>query len=179
MKRNVGSAAVAIGAFAAITIVGTGAYAQNTAPAPVSPMPYPTPPGRYPAGAERTEFARPNPVMLGAGGLAFAGAYIPGVVVAASSDHDGDEWLYAPVIGPWLDLATRGCGDDPNTPVCGVTAFDRAALISSGVFQAFGLAAMLGAFTLPQKRLATTATIQLAPATFDPRSQGIVAFGQF
>src|SRR5881394_3298358 len=64
MKTNVGSTLIAAGALAAITMLATPSHAQNQ-PVQVSPMPYPTTPYRAPAGAERTEFATPNPVLLG------------------------------------------------------------------------------------------------------------------
>jgi hypothetical protein len=181
MKANAGSTTIAAGAVAAIMMLAPPLRAQN-APVQISPTPtpYPTTPSRPPVGAERTEFVTPNAALLGAGGLAFAGAYIPGVVVAASSDHDGDKWLYAPLIGPWIDLATRGCGDSIPTPTCGTNGFDRAALIGSGSLQALGVIGMLASFTMPQRRLVTTtAKVQLAPVSFGSRGQGIVAFGNF
>jgi hypothetical protein len=187
MKARLGSAIVAIGAFAAISNVSSGAYAQNAAPQPVSPTtPYPTTtPYRQPLGEQRTEFVRPNPVFLTTGALTLLGGYVPGFIVAAGSDHDGDDWLFAPVIGPWMDLATRGCGDDEVTAACGTTSFDRAALIGSGVIQAIGAAQLVAAFTLPQKRLSTPQassnkpTVRIAPTSFGRGGQGIVAFGTF
>jgi hypothetical protein len=131
-------------------------------------------------GAERTELVTPNPVLLGGGAIAFLGAYVPSIIVAASSDHDGDKWLYAPVAGPWIDWATRGCGDNNRTAQCGVDGFDRAALIGSGALQALGVVAMLGSLTMPQRRLTTTtAKVQLGPASFGRGGQGIMAFGNF
>jgi hypothetical protein len=135
-------------------------------------------------GEQRTDFVVPNPVLLTSGGLTLAASYIPALVVAASSDHDGDKWLYVPIAGPWVDLATRGCGDTV-TPTCGVTGFERAALIGTGIIHALGAAQVLAAFTLPQKRLTTTSaqadkpTVQIAPTTFGAHAQGIVAFGTF
>jgi hypothetical protein len=116
--------------------------------------------------------------------VTLAASYIPSVVVAATSDHDGDKWLYAPVIGPWVDLATRGCTGDSRTPTCGVTGFERAALIGTGVVQVFGAAQIAGAFFLPQRHLTTKTasdkpTVQFAPATFGSSGQGIVALGTF
>jgi len=179
---------IAAGALAAGAMFTTPSHAQNAAPGQVSPspvqvtpMPYPTTPGRYPVGAEKTELVTPNTALLGAGGLAFLGAYVPGFIVAASSDHDGDKWLYAPLIGPWIDLASRGCDDDQIVQQnCGTDGFDRAALIGSGVVQALGVAAMFGSFVLPQKRITVgSAEIKLAPASFGARSHGLMAFGNF
>ena len=216
MKTNVRSVMVAVGAFAVVTGLSSGAEAQQVpqpqrAGAPVQrpgtpvqrasaqaqngvqetpgqPMPYPTTPV-YPTtpyraqgvvGAEQVEYARPNMPLLAAGGIAFLGAYVPSFVVAASSDHDGDKWLYAPLVGPWIDLASRGCDNDVELPTCGTNGFDRAGLITSGVAQAIGVAAIFGGFTLPTKRIVTTTgTIQFAPTSFDRHSHGLVAFGNF
>jgi hypothetical protein len=183
MKANVGYTLMAAGALAAVAMLATPAHAQN-APAQVqvqvTPMPYPTTPAR-PVGAERTEFVTPNAVWLAGGGMAILGAYIPGLVVAASSDHDGDKWLYAPIIGPWFDLATRGCDDNEiDRTNCGTNGFDRAALIGSGSLQALGVLAVIGSFAMPQRRLVTTTgQWHLAPASFSGRGQGIMAFGTF
>jgi hypothetical protein len=193
MKANVGSTLIAAGAFAAIGMLASPSHAQNAAPVQVvpgpvqvspgpvqvTPMPYPNTAYRYPVGAEKTDFVVPNPVLLGAGGILFLGGYIPGIVVAASSDHDGDKWLYVPVAGPWVDWATRGCGSGDNPATCGVSGFDRLALIASGSAQALGVLAMIGSFASPQKRLVQqTGKVNFAPASFG-RSQGIMAYGTF
>jgi hypothetical protein len=185
MKVRFGSAIVAIGTFAAISNVSSGASAQNAAPAPVSPTtPSLATPYRQPVGEQRTEFVRPNPVFLATGALTILSAYVPGFIVAVGSDHDGDDWLYAPVIGPWMDLATRGCGDSEATPQCGTTDFDRAALIGGGVVQAIGAAQLVAAFASPQRRLSkqsssTEPTVRIAPTAFGRGGPGIVAFGTF
>jgi hypothetical protein len=194
MKARIGSAIVAIGAFAAINNVSLSASAQNAAPAPASPTgpgaptppttTYPTTQYQHPMGEQRTEFLRPNPVLLGTGALTALSAYVPGFIVALGSDHDGDDWLYAPLIGPWLDLATRGCGDGLDTPTCGTTGFETAALIGSGVVQAIGAAQLVAAFTLPQRKLESQASstkprVNIAPTSFGRGAQGIMAFGTF
>jgi hypothetical protein len=195
MKSNVGSTLIAAGAFAAVGMLATPSHAQNAAPVQIVPVPVQVSPGpmqvtpmpypntayqRYPIGAEKTEFVVPNPVLLGAGGIAFLGAYIPSVVVAASSDHDGDKWLYVPVAGPWVDWAVRGCGSGDNPATCGVNGFDRVGLIASGAVQGLGVLAMIGSFTMPSKRLmTTTGEVHFAPASFGRGSSGLMAFGSF
>ncbi|HKQ70754.1 MAG TPA: hypothetical protein VJT73_15515 [Polyangiaceae bacterium] len=186
MKARYGSATVALGAFAAISVLAAGASAQaapDATPAPTGPTMNPTTTPQYPLGEQKTELFRPNPVLLTTGGITLLGAYVPGFVVAVGSDHDGDKWLYAPVIGPWIDLASRGC-DDGQIVNCGTNAFDRAALIGSGVVQALGLVQLAASFTMPQRRLVTTQaadkpTFHLAPSAVGSRGQGIVAFGTF
>jgi hypothetical protein len=179
MKSNVGSTMIAAGVLAAVAMLATPSHAQNQ-PVQVTPMPYPTTPYRAPVGAEKTELVTPNPVLLGGGGVLFLGGYVPSLVVAASSDHDGDKWLYAPVIGPWIDWATRKCGSGDNPATCGVNGFDRAAFIASGTVQALGVLGMLGSFVSPQRRVVTTtAQVHIAPVSFNAHSHGLAAFGTF
>jgi hypothetical protein len=209
MKSNVGSTILAAGTLAAVTLFGgsaqaqsapaqkgpsaqNGATAQNGGSVQVTPYPstspYSTPTQaqyKAPVGAEQVATIRPNTVMLGTGALAFLGAYVPSLVVAASSDHDDDEWLYVPLAGPWIDLASRGCGDGPQTPTCGTNGFERAALIGSGVVQALGVIGIVASFAMPQKRMVTHATtLNFAPTTIagttpGSRAQGIMAYGTF
>jgi len=51
-------------------------------------------------------------------------------VVAASSDHEGDKWLYVPLVAPWIDLASRGCDNNVELQTCGTNGFDRAEITS-------------------------------------------------
>src|SRR5690242_21840995 len=50
----------------------------------------------------------PNRSMLRSGVFTLGASYVPALVVAIESDHPADDHLYAPVVGPWLDLANRG-----------------------------------------------------------------------
>jgi len=187
MKSRLGSAIVALGAFAAISIVSTRAHAQQQGGmmTPGVPGPLPTVPYRPPAGEQRTEFVRPNVPLIATGGLTVLGAYVPSFVVAASSDHDGDKWLYLPVAGPFIDLAARGCGNNAQTATCGTTAWERGALIGSGVVQAIGTAMIVGSFFSPTRKVVTTGAVdkptllQITPVTLDSRTPGLMAFGTF
>src|SRR5580692_3680226 len=49
----------------------------------------------------------PDWAVLGSGLLVFGGTYTASLVVAATSTHAGDKGLYAPIVGPWLDIANR------------------------------------------------------------------------
>ena len=114
MKSRLGFATIALAGFAAVSGFAANASAQNMDQAPGQSPAGPMAPsgptigvGNAPyhaVGEDRTEFVRPNGVLLATGGLTLLGSYIPSIVVAASSDHDGDNWLYVPVIGPWVDL---------------------------------------------------------------------------
>ena len=203
MKSRLGSAIVALGAFAAIGIVSTGAQAQQQGGVMVTPTnpsqgvmvtpapgPVPTVPYRAPVGEQRAELVRPNVPLLTAGGLTFLAAYVPSFIVGATSDHDDDKWLYLPIAGPFIDLAARGCDNDvqENLPgsTCGTTAWERGALIASGVVQAAGAAMIVGSFFSANKRLVTTGEVdkprllQITPTALgSSRAPGLMAIGTF
>jgi hypothetical protein len=199
MKSRLGSAIVALGAFAAIGIVSTGAQAQQQGGVMVTPTnpsqgvmvtpapgPVPTVPYRAPVGEQRAELVRPNVTLLTAGGLTFLATYVPSFVVAASSDHDADKWLYLPVAGPFIDLASRGCDNDIQTGTCGTTDWERGALIAAGAAQAVGAAMIVGSFFSTSRKLVTTGEVdkprllQITPTALgSSRAPGLMAIGTF
>jgi len=144
------------------------------------------PPAQYhaPMGEQKADVLRPNMPLLATGGLTFLAAYVPSFIVAIGSDHDDDKWLYLPVAGPFIDLASRGCGDGPQTSTCGTTAWERGALIASGAVQTIGAAMMVGSFFTTSRRIATGAvdkpTLQITPVTLgSSRAPGLMAIGTF
>src|SRR5262245_35580137 len=103
---------------------------------------------------------RPNSTLLIGGSALLVGAYVPSMVVAASSDHDGDKWLYVPVVGPWADLAGRGgCGDNS----CGTEAAFKILLIGSGVAQVAGAGGIIASFLIPERQEPTMVTGKVKP----------------
>lgn len=91
---------------------------------------------------------RPNRFLLGSGAVIVAASYTPAVIVAATSDRDGDKWLYAPVIGPWADLIDReGCAGD-----CTQEAFYKGLLVAGGIAHLVGVGAIVAAFFVPEER---------------------------
>jgi hypothetical protein len=134
-------------------------------------------------GAERVP--PPNMPMLITGGVLFAGAYIPSAFVAAYSSNDDDKALWAPVVGPWIDIATRDCGASCSN----ADTWNMIGLAASGVAQAGGLVLALASFAVPQKSGATAAAtaptkqaaapkIQVTPMSFRAGA-GIGAVGRF
>ena len=55
----------------------------------------------------RTESTGPDMRKIGGGIVTFGISYGVAVVVAATSDHQGDNHLYVPIVGPWLDFGDR------------------------------------------------------------------------
>lgn len=70
----------------------------------------------------------PNAFLFNSGLVTTALSYTPALIVAVNSDRDEDKFLYAPFVGPWLDLAAR---DDDSK-------LNRTLLVVDGVFQTIG-----------------------------------------
>ena len=107
---------------------------------------------------------RHQPTLLGSGVGTFVVGYAPSVVVGIVGDHKGDDNLFIPVVGPWLNLGKRDCSGatvlTSNGPYelasrsnCGTSDIERAALIASGVVQGAGVLQMLGSLFVPQRRV--------------------------
>lgn len=122
--------------------------------------------------------SRPNRPLLLTGALVLAASYAPTAVVAATSNRDGDSNLYAPVVGPWLNLADRQCEG------CSTDAGTTALLIGSGALQGVGVLMGIASFILPQRvevaRLqAGPVTLQFAPTSVGRSAYGLGAVGEF
>jgi hypothetical protein len=111
------------------------AYAQPAAPVPYAypgypppayypPAPPPIPPARIsyvegrpiPAGYHLDTQPRKGLVVTGA--VLFGGMYVISASVAGSSKHDGDSYLFVPVIGPFIDMSTRGSTNCASSAIC-------------------------------------------------------------
>lgn len=124
----------------------------------------------------------PNPYFLRSGLITLGASYVPALVVAMGSDTKGDENLYVPVAGPWLDLAEReGCDSD-----CSPENVNKALLVTSGVFQGLGALQIVGSFIFPETRTVVVSNADGSPklsVTVTPasvgRGSGVVAVGKF
>jgi hypothetical protein len=136
-----------------------------------------------PPAAVESSGVLPNRSLLRSGVFTLGASYLPALVVAIESDHPADDHLYAPVAGPWLDLANRGdCEGD-----CDGETVNKVLLVTDGIFQGIGALQILGSFIFPESR--ATATIvgsDGTPAlsfrvmpTKIARGSGLVAFGEF
>jgi hypothetical protein len=91
---------------------------------------------------------RPNRPLLITGGAILAASYIPPVIVAATSERNGDEYLYIPIAGPWIDLGERGgCGPNP----CGEEAVYKTLLVATGIAHLVGTGFVLSSFIIPER----------------------------
>jgi hypothetical protein len=114
-----------------------------------------------PLGADRR--GSPNRILLGAGIATFVIGYGASASVLIDSDHKGDKNLYAPVVGPWMDLANRKCGG-PTFPTasgpleltsrqhCGTSAIEGAALVAGGILQGLGAVAVMTSFFVEEDK---------------------------
>ena len=175
MKRSI-SAMGACGVSLVAVTWATAAAAQTTV---VTTEP-------HPAVVEQTTSYPPNVPLIGAGLIAFGGAYIPSVIVAAANNNSYDNHLYIPVVGPWLDLANRpDCGGFGQTS-CGAEGGFKALLIIDGTFQGVGVLATALGFVVPERHTKTVVAakadvphVRFAPTPLGRDGYGVTALGNF
>jgi hypothetical protein len=91
----------------------------------------------------------PNPYLLGFGLTLWGASYAPSVAVAAASGNSADRSLYVPVVGPWIDLASRSpCTGNG----CSSESTNRALLVTDGTLQGLGTVLTLVSFFSPTHR---------------------------
>ena len=125
--------------------------------------------------------ALPNRSLLRSGVFTLGASYVPALVVAIESDRSADERLYAPVVGPWLDLAERGdCQGE-----CDGETVNKVLLVADGVFQGIGALQILGSLVFPETRAGLTISksdgtpaVTLTPGKV-ARGTGLIATGEF
>ena len=129
-----------------------------------------------PPTGERAERAtrRPNVPMLTSGATTAAAGYVPSLLVAMNSERRGDDNLYIPVAGPWMDLAQRG-GCAPNS--CTTEALYKGGLVAAGLAQAVGAGLVIGSFIVPERR--TVAKTVIVPAQMGRGGAGLAVVGRF
>jgi hypothetical protein len=133
----------------------------------------------------RTESNGPDTRKIGGGIVTFGISYGVAVVVAATSDHQGDNHLYVPIVGPWLDFGDRGrC---PQNGSCNPEIGNRVLIAVDGVFQAIGVLGVASGFLFPRTHEVTTtttaaatqATVQITPVEYPHGGLGLAAVGRF
>jgi hypothetical protein len=125
----------------------------------------------------------PNRALLNSGLFAFGVPYIASVVVAAESEHPGDDKLYIPVVGPWMDLANRGDCGHLGQPTCDAETGYKILLVADGIFQGIGALDIVGAFVFPETRVVRVARSErrllVAPAPIGKSGYGVAARATF
>jgi hypothetical protein len=129
------------------------------------------------------ESTLPNRYLLRSGLFTLGASYVPALVVAVTSGRSEDNHLYAPIVGPWLDLAARGgCEGD-----CDGETVNKVLLVTDGVFQGLGALQIVGALLLPEKPMVTVTSsdgspalaLSVMPAHFGRGGNGVQAVGEF
>jgi hypothetical protein len=126
------------------------------------------------------EYRGPNWALLSSGLLIFGGTYTASFVVASTSSHAGDTALYAPLVGPWLDIANSCPG------LCNNEVGRKVLLGFDGVFQGIGALTIVSSFLVPSRRGrgyaalgAGPLTFRVLPASLGRGSPGLTAVGTF
>ncbi|APR77800.1 Hypothetical protein A7982_03147 [Minicystis rosea] len=119
----------------------------------------------------------PNSALIGSGSLMFGLAYGGSIIVASVSDREGDQHLYVPVAGPWMDLMNRG---DCRGPGCGVNeTANKVLLVANGIFQSVGVLQIASGFLFPETRTITRAAKLRVTPNVGKGMVGITASGSF
>lgn len=133
-----------------------------------------------------TETGGPSRAMMASGVVTFGLAYIPSVVVAATSDRTPDHRLYIPFAGPWMALPDRGgCGGETGHG-CNAETTYKVLLVVDGIVQALGGVLFVRSFFTPEvetvstttRAASTSPTVHLAP-TVSASGYGLTAIGAF
>lgn len=142
-----------------------------------------------PTDGERADRSRPNQTMLQTGFWAFAISYVAAVVVAADSNRSGDKSLYVPIVGPWIDIGSRGrC---PPRASCDRELLSSLLIAADGIFQGLGVLDFGAAFLVREQRTIANETdakrksahlpisVRIAPGTSMMKGCGIAIVGRF
>lgn len=106
----------------------------------------------HPALADEVRTTCPNRHLLHKGVWVLSLAYVPALIVAIESHLDADEYLYVPVVGPWLDLAHRDC------PHCAHEGRNVGGLVTDGVFQGLGALSIVTSLLFRETRESSATT---------------------
>jgi hypothetical protein len=133
------------------------------------------------AHAEEVVYAGPNRPLLWSGVVTAGIPYIASVAVAAESSRTGDQSLYIPFVGPWVDLAQRG-GCPVSLPTCNAETFNKVLLVGDGILQGIGAITILSSFFVPERvffrRRYANVNFEVAPLTLRSGS-GLAVLGTF
>jgi hypothetical protein len=126
--------------------------------------------------AVETRSHGPNAFLFNSGLITTGLSYTPALIVAVNSDRDADKYLYAPFVGPWMDLAARDGGSKVANTL----------LVVDGVFQTIGAIQIIASFvvtgstqTAAADRPSVASRTVVAPARMANDGYGLVAMGHF
>jgi hypothetical protein len=130
-----------------------------------------------------TQAVGPSTIMIGSGLVILGVAYLPAVIVGATSGLEADHTLFVPIAGPWIDFAQRpGCS--PATQ-CNAENTNKVLLATDGVVQALGALTVIGGFVTPARVTTSVRSkragleVRVLPAKVGGIAYGVVALGDF
>jgi hypothetical protein len=146
------------------------ASAQQTVVVPATPAPAVTE-------HEHVVSRGPSAYLFSSGLITTGLSYTPALIVAINSDRSEDKYLYAPFVGPWMDLGARDGG----------SKVDKTLLVVDGVFQTIGAIQIIASFIFTggaetAKSDASSSVASqtvVAPAMLASDGYGLVAAGHF
>ena len=175
MKSTISHAATLAAAALVLTAWTSQARADEHGSAPEGSTTYVTPVAP-PRDVITYQEKRPNAGLITGGAIMFGIPYASSVIVAASSNREGDKNLYIPLAGPWMDLANRGrcigfsCDNETSNKVL---------LVVDGILQGVGALQVVSGFIFPSTRTVTrTVGVHVTP-TGGRSSVGLAAYGSF
>lgn len=119
--------------------------------------------------------------MVRSGVVTLGLSYAAAAVVAATSSHPGDNRLFVPILGPWLDLGSRGsCPVESSN--CDHETTNKVLIIGDGVIQAAGAVTILAGLLHPGPAVVATKRFtiaQIVPVSLGAGRPGLAAFGTF
>lgn len=129
------------------------------------------------------QYVTPNAALITSGVIMFGASYGASVVVASQSNHAGDDQLYIPVAGPWLDLANRGTCRSTVDFSCDNETTNKVLLVADGVFQGLGVLQILGGLIFPETHTEILSRpiakgVHISP-TAGRGGAGLTAYGKF
>lgn len=133
------------------------------------------------ANAQEVVAESSGPALFRSGLATFGAGYLAAVIVAATSSHAGDSRLYVPVLGPWLDLGSRGSCPVGST-ACDHETTNKILIVGDGVIQAAGVVTMLAGLLSPNRTVVATkgfSIAQIVPVSYGQGSPGLAAYGRF
>lgn len=170
-----------------VTSLSIPAFAQQPAPT-ISSEPMATDgSSRSNVGFQPSDLPAPeskswvNKPLLITGAAVLVAGYVPMAVVSQISERPGDQTnLLYPVVGPWMNLADRGCEER----ACSGENLNKVLLIAGGVAQGAGALSVLLSLVLPGKTtqnwyLIGKGRTQVAPMYVGNSTYGLGAHGAF
>lgn len=97
-------------------------------------------PAHAQARVDTVEYTGPDRGLLHSGIWTLGLSYVPALVVGIESKLPEDRFLFAPVVGPWIDFAKRDC------PTCNHEQLNKVLLVTDGIIQGVGALEIVGSF---------------------------------